>query len=126
MIGKTCNVLNCSNIITVRGKYCCKHRSRLQRTKTTEPSKKALNRFQPVIQKNGYIRININGKRVLEHIFIMEQFISRKIKLSECVHHKNGIKNDNRIENLELISKSNHQKIHRTGKKLNKFLHKFL
>lgn len=48
-----------------------------------------------------------NGKgQILEHKFIMSNHIGRPLHDHETVHHKNGIRNDNRIENLELWSHS--------------------
>lgn len=65
------------------------------------------------IRKNGYIEIT-SGENVgrLKHRVIMEGFLGRKLNNNEVVHHKNEIKNDNRLENLQIMTISEHSIYH--------------
>lgn len=60
----------------------------------------------------GYKIIKVNKKRLREHRHFMEQFIGRKLKCSEVVHHKNGNRSDNRLDNLEVIKRGKHTSHH--------------
>lgn len=90
--------------------------------------KKGKNHFKwkggKIINKDGYLLIwnkkhpncNYCGY-VQKHRLVMEKFINRYLTKNEVVHHINENKLDNRISNLQLMTKSQHMKLHNSLRK---------
>jgi hypothetical protein len=74
------------------------------------------------IAGGGYVYIfcpdhpfsDINN-RVKEERLVVEEYIGRYLEKKEIVHHINGNKSDNRMENLQIVSSKEHVRIHRKG-----------
>jgi hypothetical protein len=62
--------------------------------------------------KSNYRAAKVEGRRIDMHRRIMEQHLGRRLTRGEIVHHINGDKMDNRIENLQIMSRSEHTKHH--------------
>jgi len=68
------------------------------------------NEKHPFATKKGYIK---------KSRLVMERFLNRYLNKNEIVHHKNNIRNDDRLENLELLmGQSRHLRVHIKGNKI--------
>lgn len=84
------------------GKYKNFYGYILLKIKSTDP-------FFKMVNSRGYIK---------EHRLVMAQYLRRCLEVWEIPHHINGIKDDNRIGNLELMSASEHNRRTRIEEKL--------
>ena len=83
------------------------------RKRSASPTYKGGRRINPA----GYVEVLVGNKGrrsvyMLEHRLVMQKHLGRELLDSEVVHHINGNKTDNRIENLELMTNSQHTSHH--------------
>lgn len=98
-VGTQCRVEGCGRKPTAR-KLCAMHYDRQCKTGNTGPVESL--RSGGYINKDGYRLITVNGRQMPEHRVVMERELGRTLFFGENVHHKNGVRDDNRPENLEL------------------------
>lgn len=114
--GRICGFEGCERKHVALG-LCGAHRTQQRSGKTLTPVRAYAeadfddpSTWPRVSDSNGYILLTVQKdyvvKTILEHRYVMEQHLGRPLRDKENVHHLNGVRHDNRIENLELWSTS--------------------
>mgnify|MGYP001596859173 CR=1 FL=1 len=96
-----------SQIDRGRQRFCSKPCSALMWKGVKRGSKPLEGRWRK--GRKGYIASTIGRKRIWQHRYVMEKAIGRPLDRHEIIHHINGIKHDNRLENLHITNNKEHK-----------------
>lgn len=64
------------------------------------------------VSPHGYVQVPRNGQQIFEHRAVMEAHLGRPLLSSEHVHHRDGNRSNNAIENLTIVTRLAHARIH--------------
>lgn len=97
----TCSVGTCAGQVIARS-LCMRHYQRLRRNGRVDLPANPTKPLTWTMSDNGYMVSRRGKKLISQHRLVMEEHLGRPLVGHENVHHINGIRHDNRIENLEL------------------------
>ena len=107
-----CIVDGCKNKYVAKG-FCYKHYFRFKKTGNPLLTKRNID-GDGHISNDGYQTYTINKEKIHQHRRVMENYLGRKLLPfpKEIVHHIDGNKLNNDISNLQVMSASEHMKLH--------------
>ena len=85
----------------------CKNSARRKGPKPFVPDEKMRSRYR---------KVRVNGIQMPLHRHIVEQYLGRPLRADEAVHHINGNRYDNRLENLQVMDRCEHSRLENLGR----------